>query len=144
VTDGGDMQKILPYVARHAHGPQDTRPLQSALIRGDMNRVDILAWPVADIDIEVDDSDPPVLLATTLPTRVALSFTGEDWLLPDAYVGVLGALPLDSLVTLTVQVEDSAESLESLKAGEEGGNANRRTLHAHNDDRNAAAAGYMQ
>ncbi|KAH9023090.1 hypothetical protein EDB85DRAFT_2293007 [Lactarius pseudohatsudake] len=26
--DGSDVQEILPYVARHAHGPQDTQPLQ--------------------------------------------------------------------------------------------------------------------
>ena len=60
-----------------------------------------------DIDVEVDGS--PVLLATTLPTRVALSFMCEslNWFDPDTYTGVLeaamGALPLDSLMTLTLQ-----------------------------------------
>ncbi|KAF8264482.1 hypothetical protein EI94DRAFT_466818 [Lactarius quietus] len=29
-------QTLLPYVVRHAHGPQDTQPLQSVLIRGDI------------------------------------------------------------------------------------------------------------
>jgi hypothetical protein len=118
MDDDSDMQKMLPYVARHAHGPQDTQPLQSALIRSDSKHADILAWPVPDcIDVEVDESDPPVfnMLATTLPTRVALSFTGEDWFASYTYfIEVLGAameaLPLDNLMTLIVQGDESPDS----------------------------------
>ncbi|KAH8992339.1 hypothetical protein EDB92DRAFT_1987493, partial [Lactarius akahatsu] len=49
VDSGGDVQRVLSYVARHAHGPQDTGPLQSVLIHCHRARADILAWPVADI-----------------------------------------------------------------------------------------------
>jgi hypothetical protein len=60
--------------------------------------------------------DPPTLLAAMPPTRVALSFMAPGLFSSDStYTGVLGAamgaLPLDSLVTLTVQVEDPTESL---------------------------------
>jgi hypothetical protein len=98
---GDDMLKLLPYVARHAHGPQDTRPLQSVLIRGDRARTNILAWPMPDIAVEVHDE--PTLRAATLTTRVAISVT---WFMPDYYEvldEVMEALPLGSLVTLTAQ-----------------------------------------
>ena len=32
VLNKDDVQQLLPYVARHAYGPQDTQPLRSALI----------------------------------------------------------------------------------------------------------------
>ncbi|KAH9080334.1 hypothetical protein EDB83DRAFT_2670635 [Lactarius deliciosus] len=72
LENGGDVQRMLPYVGRHAHGPQDTRPLQSVLIHGYASCVNILAWPVPDIDVEVHD--PPTLFATTLSTRDALHY----------------------------------------------------------------------
>jgi hypothetical protein len=75
-----NVQGVLPYVARHAHGPQDVQPLQSILIRHDESRIDILAWPVPDIDVEVQVHDPPALLGATVPTRVAISLrSGEGW-----------------------------------------------------------------
>ncbi len=99
---GNDVQKLLSYVARHAHGPQDIRPLQSVLIRGERTRVDILAWLVPDIDVDVQG--PPTLLDAT---RVALSVTSRDWFRPDTYIEILdaamAALPLDSIVTLIAQ-----------------------------------------
>ena len=102
--DSCNVQGILPYVARHAHGPQDMQPLQSLLIRnGSHNYLDILAWPVPDIDIEVHD--PPALLGVALPPRVALSFMrsyhgGHDNQ-PEILDAVMTALPLDGLVLLT-------------------------------------------
>ena len=54
--NSSDVQELLPYVARHVHGPQDTQPLQSVLIRNNRKCVDILAWPVPDIDVEVHDT----------------------------------------------------------------------------------------
>src|SRR6266702_2227658 len=101
LPNGGDVQKILPYVTRHAHGPQDTRPLRSVLIRAERTLVDILAWPAPDIDVDVCDTS----YAATLSARVALSVTSKDWFIPGAHIGVLAAaiaaLPLDSLGTLT-------------------------------------------
>ncbi|KAF8270759.1 hypothetical protein EI94DRAFT_1721860 [Lactarius quietus] len=99
-----DIQSLLPYVARHAHGPQDTQPLQSVFIRSDRHHADILAWPVPNIDDAVHD--PPTLLAATLPTRVALSFRSDDleWFSAERRLEILdtvmAGLPLNGLVTL--------------------------------------------
>jgi hypothetical protein len=101
------VQRALPYVARHAHGPQDIQPLQSILIRNEGYRLDILAWPVPDIDIEVQMHDPPALLGVTVPTRIAISFRGKNWQSDAAHPDILDvmmtALPLDSLVMLAAQ-----------------------------------------
>ncbi|KAH9041379.1 hypothetical protein EDB85DRAFT_1476172 [Lactarius pseudohatsudake] len=102
LRDGGDVERMLPYVARHAHGPQDTGPLQSVLIHGHSKQVNILAWPVPDIDVEVHD--PPTLLAATLSPRVTLYITRCR---PEIHFEVLdvatAALPLDDLVMLTAE-----------------------------------------
>jgi hypothetical protein len=104
-ANGDDMQTLLPYVARHAHGPQEIQPLQSALIRENENYIDILAWTVPDIDIVVHD--PLTLLTATDPTRVALSFTSPYPCPYEARVDItcaaMAALPLDGLVTLIVK-----------------------------------------
>ncbi|KAH8993960.1 hypothetical protein EDB92DRAFT_1944240 [Lactarius akahatsu] len=104
LPNGGDLQKLLPYVNRHSHGPQDTRPLQSVLIRGDRSRVDVFAWPV-DIDVEVHNSFTSC--APKPSARVAFSVTSEDWFIPTTHIEVLdatmAALPLDNLLTLTAQ-----------------------------------------
>ena len=103
--DSDDVPRILPYIVRHAHGPQDTQPLQSVLIRSNGRRVDILAWSVPNIDVETQD--PPTFLAETLPPRVALSFTylnGSPLRNPIELLDTaIAALPLDGLVTLVVQ-----------------------------------------
>jgi hypothetical protein len=112
-----DIQKLLPYVVQHISGPQDTRPLQSVLIRCDRNHLEILAWPVPDIDVELPDT--PVLLGVTLPPRVALAFrTGpDDWsgLGSDAHRDILdwvmAGLPLNDLVTLAAQDIDDISPL---------------------------------
>ncbi|KAH9021620.1 hypothetical protein EDB85DRAFT_413120 [Lactarius pseudohatsudake] len=113
--NGGDVERMLPYVARHAHGPQDMRPLQSVLIHGYSNRVNILAWPVPDIDVEVHD--PPTLLAATLFPRVRLYITSNVWCRPKIHLEVLdmatAALPLDGLVMLTAKHLNSPPSLDS-------------------------------
>jgi hypothetical protein len=95
------VQGVLPYVARHAHGPQDIQPLRSILIRNDVFFLDILAWPVPDIDVEVHD--PPALLGATVPTRVAISFDSPSDAHPEILDAVMTALPLDSLVMLAAQ-----------------------------------------
>ena len=45
-TNGGGVQDCLMSVMRHIHGPQDIRPLQSALIYDSGNHLQLLAWPV--------------------------------------------------------------------------------------------------
>ena len=104
LLNSGGVQNLLPYVARHANGPQDTRPLQSVLIRSGDDYAGIRAWPVPDIDVEVHD--PPVLLGATLHARVTLSFN-LGVINFNAHLEilemVLAGLPLDNLVTLTAQ-----------------------------------------
>ncbi|KAH9070717.1 hypothetical protein EDB83DRAFT_359773 [Lactarius deliciosus] len=100
--NGGDVQRMLPYIARHAHGPQDTRPLQSVFIQCNQsfNIVNVLAWPVPDIDVEVQDL--PTWPNTTLSPRVELSIRSKEWSSSDVDIEVIratmAALPLDSLV----------------------------------------------
>jgi hypothetical protein len=99
------MHTLLPYVVRHAHGPQEIQPLQSALIRDNEKYIDILAWTVPDIDVDVHD--PLTLLTATVPTRVALSFTSPHPYLHRDRVNItcaaMAVLPLDGLVTLIVK-----------------------------------------
>jgi hypothetical protein len=108
---GVDMQNLLPYITRHAQGPQDAQPLQSVLIRSNERGLTILAWPVPDIDAEVHN--PPALLGATLPTRVALSFELIFGL--SSHVRfldmVMAALPLDDLVMLAAQDVETANDL---------------------------------
>ncbi|KAN0134353.1 hypothetical protein V8E53_007851 [Lactarius tabidus] len=108
------LEGALPYVVRHAHGPQDIQPLQSILIRSYSRHLDILAWPVPNIDVEVHD--PPALLGATISTRVAISFkSSKYWSNDDVQSEILDAvmtaLPLDSLVMLAVQDLDNLSPL---------------------------------
>ncbi|KAF8262416.1 hypothetical protein EI94DRAFT_1743698 [Lactarius quietus] len=93
----GEVQKILPYVAQHAHGPQDAQPLQSVFSSSSRTHLEIVAWPTPDIDVTVWDANPS--------PRVVLSVRSKDWNLPDDHITILGAaltvLPLDNLVMLT-------------------------------------------
>ncbi|KAF8262417.1 hypothetical protein EI94DRAFT_1704793 [Lactarius quietus] len=101
---GGDIHKVLRHVAQHAHGPQDIQPLQSVLIHGDRKRLDILAWPLADNDIEAHDKTS--FLAAKSSARVALSVTSRSWYTnttTSVLDSVVTTLPLDNLVTLTAQ-----------------------------------------
>ena len=105
--NGEDLKKILPYVARHSHGPQDPRPLQSMLICGKTGSANILAWPVPVPDIDIQSRSPVSWPAATLSARVTLSITAVGMFGPQIQHQILdvamAALPLDSLVTLTAQ-----------------------------------------
>ncbi|KAH8993957.1 hypothetical protein EDB92DRAFT_1851930 [Lactarius akahatsu] len=103
--DGDDVQKILPYVARHAHGPQDAQPLQSMLVYNNIMCAEILAWTLPDIDVELPNQT--AFFDSMHSARVALSITNDDHWSPGINIGifsaVIEALPLDGLVTLTAQ-----------------------------------------
>ncbi|KAN0133101.1 hypothetical protein V8E53_009131 [Lactarius tabidus] len=96
------VQILVPYITRHAHGPQDTQSLHSVHIRSQSSRTDILAWPEPDVGVEVEVNHPPTFPGTMLPTRVALSFGSNDWLgfeKPlETLEMVLAGLPLGGLV----------------------------------------------
>jgi hypothetical protein len=99
-----ELQRILPYVTLHSHGPQDTQPLQSMLIYSNSMRIDMLAWTAPDIEFDMRDSS--IILDTILSARVSLSITSKRSSPFNIYTrmfdAALAALPLDSLVTLTV------------------------------------------
>jgi hypothetical protein len=96
-----DAREILPYVLQHVHGPQDIQPLQSVLIRNRDSHLELLAWPVPDIDSLVHDET--AILGATLPPRVKLYFRskGDPRLRVEIFKMAMAALPLDDLVMLT-------------------------------------------
>ncbi|KAI9453530.1 hypothetical protein BJY52DRAFT_1418216 [Lactarius psammicola] len=103
--DCSDVQEILPYVSRHAHGPQDTQPLQSMLVRSGITSAEIIAWTLPDMDVELPSEI--AFFDTMHSGRVAFSFMFDDaWSLGTdvgTFNAVLEALPLGGLVTLTAQ-----------------------------------------
>jgi hypothetical protein len=84
-------------------GPK-THPLQSVLIYTNNSRVDILAWTVPNINFDVRDSS--IFHDAMLSARVMLSVTSSEWPATDTHDRMIdvemAALPLDSIVTLTV------------------------------------------
>jgi hypothetical protein len=107
LRNSSDVQRILPYIARHAHGPQDIQPLQSILIRNDDRRLQLLAWPVPDVDTLVDD--PPVFLGATLRARVKLSFRSKGDARLEIFDTVMAALLLEGLVMLVAEDLDVSD-----------------------------------
>ena len=91
------VQKMLPYVVQHAHGPQDTHPLQRASMSHDWTRLVIKAWPMPNIDDTECDAALSERLALSIVTRTIDGSVDNGTLLDMA----IAALPLDSLVTLT-------------------------------------------
>ncbi|KAH9023091.1 hypothetical protein EDB85DRAFT_2093907, partial [Lactarius pseudohatsudake] len=101
--DGSDVQEILPYVARHAHGPQDTQPLQSMWFSRSEMHAKVLAWTLPDIDVDFPQS---AVFESTPSARVAFSVVGSGWspgFETVVFDLVTRALPLDGIVTLTAQ-----------------------------------------
>jgi hypothetical protein len=109
-----DIQELLPFIVQHAHGPQDTQPLQSVLICSEDYRIDIHASPVPNIGIEVHDL--PTTLTTTLPARVALSFRSDRPRPVDRFDTpeiMMAHLPLDGLVMLAIHDSTSSAHVET-------------------------------
>ena len=97
-----DVQDILPYFSQHAHGPQDTQPLQSVFVCSTEKCIKIFAWTFPDIDIELPDQIP--LFKPMHSARVAFYVVNVAWR-PGTHTAIFDAamatLPLDSIVTLT-------------------------------------------
>ena len=106
--DGADVQETLPFVRRHAHGLQCTRPLQSMLVRSEKIGADIFVWSEPDIDVKM--LDPFAFFDAMIAPPLKFSFSNEDWS-PWQYTGVfdavMAALPLDGLVTLVSETPRS-------------------------------------
>ena len=101
--DDNGAEIVLPYVARYAPGPQDTRPLQSMLTRCEDMYAEIIARPVPDADMHIDLRDPDASLAAATPSaRVALSFRYRSVPYGRRTIeAAMAVLHLDSLVSLT-------------------------------------------
>jgi hypothetical protein len=99
-VNGDDVKDVLPFIVRHAHGPQDTQPLRSMLFCNTR----ILAWPLPEMDAEhVEEISFFDAMHTA---RVAFTVTNKDWSPgtdTKVFDAVMAALPLGSLVTLTAQ-----------------------------------------
>jgi hypothetical protein len=114
-SNTSDVAKLLPYVVQHAHGTQDTQPLQSMLIRREYKYLDIFAWSVPNIPsyvhIDARVHDAP---GTTLLPRAAFTFRCKDWHDYSTHHQTLAmvtlALPLDGLVMVSVQGLSSQET----------------------------------
>jgi hypothetical protein len=104
-VNGEDVQEILPLIARHAHGPQDTHPLHSVLFSCNDMHSNVLAWTLPNIDVEL--ADVYSFYKDMHSARVAIAVTpGILWspgTVTKVFKTVMAALPLGSLVTLTAQ-----------------------------------------
>ena len=107
-TDASDVRKILPHVAPHAHILQNTQPIQIMLVRSDDLSVEIYAWTMPDIDVELINLIH--LPDAELSASLVFSFSGSDKLRDyvEVFDTVMATLPLDSLVTLVSQSPISA------------------------------------
>ena len=101
--EGDDIQLLIPYVARNAHGQQDTAPLQTIVFSGEATYADFVAWTVPDTDVEVCDID--TMFKAKASARLVLSVipdsewrNGTDTVIFDT---VLSHLPLNAISTLS-------------------------------------------
>ena len=95
-SDGHDVKALLPYVVPHVHGPQDARPLQSVCISGSRSHVRILVWTEPDIGVDGSArADLSIMIDGLFVDKYDCSRKVSD--------SVMQFLPLDSLVTLSVE-----------------------------------------
>jgi hypothetical protein len=101
-----DLQHLIPYIVQNAHGPHDTKALQSLFIGGNKRQTEFVAWTMPR-----QDTDDRLRYSVDLPdgirlARVAFSILtrnrrpGMDITLYDA---LLTALPLNSITSLTIR-----------------------------------------
>jgi hypothetical protein len=92
---GNDIGLLIPHVARNAHGPQDTGPLQTMVLTGMNDTGKIIAWNELDINIKGHD-----LTTKSLSARVVFTFTSTTkGILLDA---LLTHLPTNAISTLAM------------------------------------------
>jgi len=98
-----DVRLLIPYVARNAHGPQDTAPLQTVLFNGDEELAEIVAWTAPDADVEVYNS--VTLTKAAVSARLVLSIEPDgswrDGMDTTIFDAVLSHLPLNAISTLS-------------------------------------------
>ncbi|KAF8481690.1 hypothetical protein DFH94DRAFT_825631 [Russula ochroleuca] len=111
---GRDVQNLVPYVARNAHGPHDTEALQSLFIGGNKTQTEFVAWtkPREKTDDWLRNSvySPNRHLPDRIHlARVAFSTLNQNWP-PEMDIPsllykntLLTAFPLNSITSLTVK-----------------------------------------
>ena len=112
IASADDMRVLIPHFSRHAHGPQDSEPLQSIMISGKPSLTEVILWTTAGVDMEVvmDVINPISLINTALSARAILTASGTaqyETNVVRILDATLAALPLDSLNTLTAQTSSS-------------------------------------
>jgi hypothetical protein len=90
------VRRLIPHVARNAHGPHDTEPLQSLFVGGDEEQSKVVAWtgPRQDTDVELRR-----LARVTFSTTTQYGLVEKDIPMHDV---LLTALPINSITSLTV------------------------------------------
>jgi hypothetical protein len=104
--DGDDVLRVIPHIARNAHGPQDTAPLQSIAISTNRSCALICVWAIPDADVMIVDSGSMFCGAeTSARVTVVLDATsgdmwryGTDSEIADA---LLTHLPIHDISTLS-------------------------------------------
>ena len=112
LSGGHDVQALIPYISRIAHGPQDVTPPQSMIISGGPYLTEIILWTESDADIEV--RTPVSLIGATLFARAIFTISSDNWnfgIHLEIFEAILGSLPLSSLSSLTAQNPNFSESL---------------------------------
>jgi hypothetical protein len=103
--DGHDVGLLIPYVARNAHGSQDTAPLQTILLNGEYRHAEIVAWTIPDADLEVSNS--VTLIKAAVSARLVLTVTTDsgwrDGMKTAIFDAMLSDLPLNAISTLVAQ-----------------------------------------
>ena len=103
--DGDDVRLLIPYVARNAHGPQDTAPLRTIAFDQDEMYAKIVAWTVPDADNDVCNS-VTLIKASVSARLVFCAFSESGWrdgMETVVFDAVLSRLPLDAISTLSAQ-----------------------------------------
>ena len=102
---GSDALILIQYLTRHAHGPQDPKPLQSVLFHNYMTYTRIVAWPTVIPDIhgvahckKAERTARVVLsISCKMPWYTSINVRVLD--------AVIEALPLDGLVALAAEYQ---------------------------------------
>ncbi|KAH9058299.1 hypothetical protein EDB87DRAFT_1626864 [Lactarius vividus] len=106
--DWSDVQEILSYVSRHAHGSQDSQPLRSVVVENGVEYIHILARtrPITDVK-SYNFFDAMYSARVAFSVTSEYGFTVNNTEVLDAMVE---ALPLDGLMTLTAHGEKCTSS----------------------------------
>jgi hypothetical protein len=99
-----DMGQLIPYVARNVYGPHGTEPLRSVLICGEGVQAEVVAWTIADADLNSNILSNASICAS-IPARLVFAAIVDSN--PGAVNEIIDALlmllPVDSVTSLTAK-----------------------------------------